>query len=825
MHQDVLKAALAGLLHDVGKFAQRAGEQSQDFVRQYVPEQWRQELDAAKDIVPLADRLSAGKCKDEEQEQARQLFSIFSSLQADGRKAPENRNLCWPLKPLSLKRHIIFPVAESDPDYTDLWRGFEQAAQSLRDAHTDGDNLATYLESMLLLMQQYTWCIPSAYYRSVPDVSLYDHSRTTAALAACLTADDRSENWCSEVVGALKQGRDDCAASRPVCLLVGGDISGVQKFIYSIASENAAKSLRGRSFYLQLLTEAVVLYTLDQLQLPITNLLYAGGGNFYLLVPTGAASRLKEIQTQVTRRLFSTHEGDLRLALAWTPASAAEFRRGSFANAWDRLHQRLRRAKEHSLAELPADEMAEHIGQSAGAGGNERTCPVCGRDQAGLSDGQSCSLCASLEELGNQLAYATHLVIARRPAPETHRQHIAKWWHGLEQFGINVWAVNARKKRQEGHLPGSEGKSAIIYVYPLPQNQTRKPEQVFADALLREARAQGPVVTAFRPFAQLVPRTWPQDTKQERIATFDDLAEHSQGIKRWGVLRMDVDNLGHLFRDGFKRQQEGREVNGLTLSRLASLSFALSLFFEGYVATLGQLYQKYTTAPEPKPQAEKHGLYDKLYVQYAGGDDLFVVGAWDALPGFAADVQAEFAEYVCHNPNVTLSGGITLHPAKFPLYQAADQADQAEEAAKSFHRQVNGREVKKNAITFLGQTLSWDDLAEARRRKETILRWLEQGAPRAIIQQLRTLHQEWLNGQKEAEKEGRLKADQFYYGPWMWHAAYQLTRTARSSRDKKIETEIEAWEKELLREGNALIGLLGLAARWADYITRTRKGG
>ena len=33
-------------------------------------------------------------------------------------------------------------------------------------------------------MQTYTWCIPSAYYQSVPDVSLYDHSRMTAALAA-----------------------------------------------------------------------------------------------------------------------------------------------------------------------------------------------------------------------------------------------------------------------------------------------------------------------------------------------------------------------------------------------------------------------------------------------------------------------------------------------------------------------------------------------------------------------------------------------------------------------------------------------------------------
>ena len=125
----------------------------------------------------------------------------------------------------------------------------------------------------------------------------------------------------------------------------------------------------------------------------------------------------------------------------------------------------------------------------------------------------------------------------------------------------------------------------------------------------------------------------------------------------------------------------------------------------------------------------------------------------------------------------------------------------------------------------MGQALGWDDLAEARRRQETILGWLRQGAPRAIIQQLLTLYQEWLDGQEKAQKEGRLKENQFYYGPWVWHAAYQLTRTAQSSRNKAIGTEIKSWEDELLREGNALIGLLGLAARWADYITRTHKGG
>ncbi|MBM4425645.1 MAG: hypothetical protein FJ031_00255 [Chloroflexi bacterium] len=45
-------------------------------------------------------------------------------------------------------------------------------------------------------------------------------------------------------------------------LLIGDDISGIQKFIYTITSKKAAQTLRGRSFYLQLLTEVVMGFVL-----------------------------------------------------------------------------------------------------------------------------------------------------------------------------------------------------------------------------------------------------------------------------------------------------------------------------------------------------------------------------------------------------------------------------------------------------------------------------------------------------------------------------------------------------------------------------------
>ncbi len=61
-------------------------------------------------------------------------------------------------------------------------------------------------------------------------------------------------------------------------MLAGGDISGVQEFIYSIPAAGATRQLRGRSFYLQLLTEACAHHLLHETGMPLCNLLYAGGG-------------------------------------------------------------------------------------------------------------------------------------------------------------------------------------------------------------------------------------------------------------------------------------------------------------------------------------------------------------------------------------------------------------------------------------------------------------------------------------------------------------------------------------------------------------------
>lgn len=812
--QDVYLAALAGLLHDVGKFAQRAdaplreiadAEARRDvkyehalagysFVQDFagmLAADMRRELSGvayhhapksdADERVRLADWLSAGE-RDEldgvkDDQRVPYLRSIFSRLQGfDGK---------WylPLERLRFDCAVLFP-RQSEPaewkdtyraEYFKLWEQFEAACKPLK---TISDPYV-YLETLYQRMLEFTWCIPSAYYRSIPDVSLYDHSRMTAALGACLAQDGRSGAWCRAT-----KDEDEIA------ILVVGDISGVQDFIYTLASSGAAKTLRGRSFYIQLLTEVVADFMLRELGLPSTNLVYAGGGNFYLLVGVTQKDELESLSRKVTQRLVKAHGGTLHLTLAYTPLAQGDFQRTRFAEAWRRLHEEcLLPAKHRPLTALTEDDMFALVGGPLGTGGDsDHTCSICGgeqqkgeqfeRGESGAEPVRKCELCQSFETLGGTLAHATHLVWLKSPI-SIQPAEVHSWQAGLENFGVRVALVDVSKPLEKDN--------AIPDLAGVTLARISSIQGEVSEAPLNVALGHIPTIQVIRPLAQMVP---------PGVPTFDALAKRSRGIERWGVLRMDVDNLGKLFQHGFERETE----NNLTLSRLASLSLSLRFFFEGWLPNL---------AMPQRDDAED--LCSKLYLQYAGGDDLFLVGAWDALPLFAERVQCSFAAYTCGNPHVTLSGGISLADERYPLYQVARDAHKAEKDAK-------GLRDAKNALAFLGQPVAWEQFADVRKRAYELTEWCEEkGAPKALIQTLIEIASAY---------ERDRKSDKPRFGRWMWVSFYQLTRVTARVKDTDVKEGVIAIRdaiRDAMFKPRGVIENIGLAARWAELLSRKQE--
>ncbi len=794
------EAALAGLQFTLATFAQYAGAKAAPHV--------------APPAVCLADRLAAGARAPAQTPPLHQLQTIFSQLTLRGQRLPTAEEApCWPVQPLALSAEVSFPQAPLQatalqPAYAALWEAFQRDVAALDQAHPEARASSVYLENLLLLAQRYAWCVPSAY-AHLPDVSLYDHGRTTAALAACLT--EQSDERLTALHAAPESGGE------PVALLVGGDLSGVQRFIYTITARGATSALRGRSFYLQLLTEAAARYVLRELALPITNLLYHGGGNFYLLVRPGDAPRLREIQRQISRALLAHHRGELYLALEGVPLQARDFFAGRIAKRWDALHRQQQQAKQRRFAELGAD--LPQVFAPQGSGGDEAgECSVCGREHPDIhadaeSGARKCRPCRDFETLGKALRNAEYLWLEEIPTPDLPDNPLAQppggWQAALGALGLKAGVI---PRLQE--LPAAPSGAQIVLALndaaagDLARDLAPGPRTVIGRRLLVNVT---PTLT--RRDIAAVQEKLSESLYPDTVKPFSVLEVQAAGIPRLGVLRMDVDDLGQLFSKGFGA--------ATTLSRVTALSFAIGLFFEGWVGELAAQINARASATRG----------DVLYSIYSGGDDLFFVGAWDAVIELARHIRIDLTRFTGGHPALHASGGIALVGGKYPLYQAAADAGTAEHAAKAH--------PGKDAVTFLGQTVPWakfglaedgdewlDTVYGLHRHLERLVTPEEEGglgAPSALLRRLIRLQLAYETALEARRQEGedvnRQGEAQGVWGPWMWQGYYTLKRMAGKER-AATERAIAELADRLHADDFKGIHWIGLAARWVDLLTR-----
>ncbi|MBW7886060.1 MAG: type III-A CRISPR-associated protein Cas10/Csm1 [Caldilineaceae bacterium] len=857
--EQIYLAAIAGLLHDIGKFALRSGmggeqqddvatkgeslrlaQLSGDFVATFVPDSWRaavqqsvahhhQPRDHASRVVGMANRLAGGEHEDqtsgdanagEDGGRSTQLRSIFCGVVADGKRAAARRYL--PVAALTVSdRNALFP-GDPLPDnlasqrHAALWEQFSAEMGQVTKAHTADGDLQTFVESLLFLLQRYTWCVSAADSQRESDVSLFDHSRMVAALAAVLAS--RSEGELTSIETAMESGASAAPEQPEVALLVGGDISGVQDFIYTITSRGAAGALRGRSFYLQLLTEAIVRYVLRQLDLPATNVIYAGGGTFYLLVRPADGERLADVARNISTVLLQHHRGDLYVAVRAVPLRPRDFLGGRISGAWRTLSEELRQAKLRRFGELEAEAL-QAIFQPQGHGGNEEAqCQVCGveHDIAQIIlDGEDepvrkCPACKSYEKLGDALRDAHYLYLEERAPAQTKMQaYPGTYGDVFAAFGLRVTLLkkitDVRPQPEERAVLLALSDGAYEHLQTAPRSAVGRRLIVNVIPSLTEAEYQ-----ALKDKLDDLPEYTKNGQWPGYIKPFSVLEEQSAGIKRLGVLRMDVDNLGKLFSEGLGASA--------TLSRVASLSFAISLFFEGWVAQLaGQV------------------AGDRLYSVYSGGDDLFFVGSWDAVVEFARVVRAELTDYAAGHPGIHTSAGIALVGGKYPLYQAARDAGDAEESAKGY-RQPDGH--AKDAICFLGEVQPWErfgleaecsgGFGSVHQLYHLLADMSGEGdeggnAPKSVIRQLLQQYEHYSRVLRDRQKEGRdvnrQGQPQTVWGPWMWRTYYLLKRKA----GKDTRGEIGRLADRLEPSEFLNIEWIGLAARWAEIKTRVNR--
>jgi CRISPR/Cas system-associated protein Cas10 (large subunit of type III CRISPR-Cas system) len=171
-------------------------------------------------------------------------------------------------------------------------------------------------------------------------------------------------------------------------LFVGGDLSGIQDYIYSISSKRAMVSLKGRSAYLSQFTKVICKKILDKTCSNKESIIYNSGGKFYLTIldTENNIKAIKQIQNDVESELWNKHFGKIALNIGFVPfvytndkleQVVVEGETDGIRLLWNKLNEKFVQMKTQKFKSLLADRFeVERINA------NEQVCEITGIEGA-----------------------------------------------------------------------------------------------------------------------------------------------------------------------------------------------------------------------------------------------------------------------------------------------------------------------------------------------------------------------------------------------------------------------------------------------------------
>ena len=662
MNEKEVKIVIAGLLHDIGKVIYREGGDSRkhslsgydylktetkmtdseilDGVRYHHAQQLKGAGIGKNSIAYLtymADNIASATDRREKDEQesgfeiATPLESIFNILNGNHQKMYYKPDFLNP------DTEINFPRQEKQM--------FDRHMYHLIKTHMT-ENLNgveynnAYINSLLEVLEANLSYVPSSTSKNeIADISLFDHVKLTAAMASCIYQYLEEQKITDYKNALFTNGK--AFYQKDAFILYSMDISGIQDFIYTIHSENAMKMLRSKSFYLEIMMEHIIDSLLERLNLSRANLIYSGGGHCYLLLPNtqNVKDKIQQYHTEINTWFLEHFQVSLYIAGGYSVCSSDSLKNvpeGSYAQIFKNISRMIstQKASRYTAGQLIALNRKKESDYS-------RECRVCRRIES-VDENGLCPHCSALKELSGKILnekYAFFTILSEKED------------NALE-LPLGYYLVAEDEKELQKRM--LIGDSKYVRTYGKNKMYTGK---------------------------NVATKLWVGNYHSD-CNTFEEMAKKSEGIERIGVLRADVDNLGTTFVSGFKNAQNHDRY--VTLSRTAALSRQLSLFFKLYINTILR-NGAYVIRKSDKDKTLRNAV-----ICYSGGDDLFIVGAWNEVIELAFDIREKFAAYT--ENTLTISAGIGVYKHDYPISVIANEVADMESMSKS--------RADKNSITI-----------------------------------------------------------------------------------------------------------------------------
>ena len=313
-----MKVTLAALLHDIGKFYQRTGLYLESrykdnfskndgyihacYTAKFIEEKLNINLFDKKmfefinlsaghhkdydGIVKKADFIASGHDRrpadadeyfvDDTEKQSEQnghyknvrMNSIFNEIKLEdnqfGKPSYVSMKSYDEFETVSDISNISIEIGEKE--YKQLFSHFIDDIDKMNQKGYDSYKILHHL--IYSIIKKYTVSIPANTMSPFPTVSLFDHLKLTAAIANVLEKDVEEIPF----------------------VLFDYDLSGIQNFIYQItegdkSKEKISKSLRTRSFYLNIFADFIAYYIAAKFNVSYENVLYSSSGRGRILLP------------------------------------------------------------------------------------------------------------------------------------------------------------------------------------------------------------------------------------------------------------------------------------------------------------------------------------------------------------------------------------------------------------------------------------------------------------------------------------------------------------------------------------------------------------
>lgn len=641
-------------------------------------------------------------------------------------------------------------------DRARLWKDLCTNAKGLPAESPD-----TYLTHLRPLLE--TFLSNLAHRQGPADISLWARAHTRTAIALATADQPLRTPW--------------------QLTLIGGELSGIQTFLYDIGSTMAAKLLKGRSFYVHLLIDTIKQFLQRELNLSEAQTLIDTGGKLILLAGADLSTRLPACQQTLEQKIWNHHRHQLSFHLASHHFDAPLLAQPQgLQHIIADLETKLRTTRRQPYHNL-LNQNPPALFQPRCQGGLTRRDDLTG------------------EELTPQEADTIRDLKMDEAEKQAFRISEATWIQlglGKRLKGAGKWLSSHTDLRHDPQWITPADLGISHYLVNEKSDNTPNPDLLTRTLLLNPEKPKD------QAFIWLAGITFPTDDQGD-ILTFDKLCgpepdekeaegDQTSKLNRLGHLRMDVDSLG-----------EGIKNNLTSLARYLAISRSLDHFFKGHLEHI----------------RSKKAYKDCCVLIYAGGDDLYAVGPWHTITDFAKEVRESFSKW-CGTDQVGISAGIYLTGITHPLAHAATQAGKAESQAKKH----TYKDKPKNSLSILGRSFQWGEELKA------ILSLRDQLIQHIQSEALNTgfLHK-LIRHRIDCETQQDLPAD----APrrWQFNAAWDLVRyqenlqkTAQDDRSKQdalafLKDHVLKLYNQTGKDIQTQVVQLGVAARWAELVLRS----